>query len=106
MEIFGKNVHFLFSVGAKIAIGGLSGDLSMHMRTIAAMVIMSEQYENRRALEEPGYEKNPLTFEEAQSLTTDEFEAMCAEMNKAFEEGGLREVEAEEDKKKEAEAPS
>ena len=64
MNIFGKEVHFLFSVGAKIAIGMLDEKHSLYARTIATAVIMSEQYENRKALEEPGYEKHPLTFEE------------------------------------------
>lgn len=106
MNIFGKEVHFLFSVGAKIAIGMLDEKHSLYARTIATAVIMSEQYENRKALEEPGYEKHPLTFEEAQSLSEEEFDAMCKEMNEAFEKGGLRSVEAEEDKKKEAGASS
>lgn len=102
MNIFGKEIHFLFTVGAKIAIGMLDEKHSLYTRTIATAVIMSEQYENRKALEEPGYVKNPLTFEEAQSLSEEEFDAMCKEMNEAFEKGGLRSVEAEEDKKKEA----
>lgn len=102
MNIFGKEVHFLFSVGAKIAIGMLGEEHTLYARTIATAVIMSEQYEIRKALEEPGYVKNPLTFEEAQSLSEEEFDAMCKEMNEAFEKGGLRSVETEEDKKKEA----
>lgn len=106
MQLFGKEVNFLYSVGAKIAIGQLGEDLSVYSRMLATAVIMSEQYENRQALENPDHDKNPLTIEEAMSLSSEEFEQMCEEMNKAFEAGGLRTVETEEDKKKEAAASS
>lgn len=106
MQLFGKDVNFFLSTGAKIDMAELGEDLGTYSRILKTAVILSKEYENRKALDNPGYEKNPLTDEEARCLSNEEFNQVVEEMNKAFEAGGLRTVETEEDKKKEAAASS
>lgn len=101
MQIFGKDVHFFLSVGARFSISKLSDSLGNYLKTAGAMAIMSEAYEERKRLEDPEYKPNPVTIDEIQALTDEEFRQLCEEFDAAVEAGNKRTVEAEEDKKKE-----
>lgn len=101
MKIYNREVHFFFSVGAKDALSRLDSDVSPFIRTAAAMAILSEQYEKRKHFEDPSYKGRPLTMDEALSLTSEQFEELCGEMNEAIEEGTQVSVEVAESKKNE-----
>lgn len=101
MTIYGREVGFYFSVGAKVAISNLDSDTSPYLRTAAAMAILSEQHEKRQAFIDPTYKGRPLTLDEVLSLSSEQFEELCAEMNKAIEEDGKVSVEVETKKNEE-----
>ena len=106
MIIEGYDYNFLYSVGAYLAIRGAkfpstSKDSVDQIKTIMGMaVIMSKEYEDSQKLYNPEYEPHYLRPEQLRALTMREFDQLSVEVDKAVKDGQIREVEAEEIKKK------
>lgn len=105
MEIYGRKIGLLFSVGAKYEIGSLDKGLDNMMRTVQTAVIMSRAYEKAQKFKDPAHVERPLTKDEVMTLSDEEFAHLCDELTVAFEYGNNVTVEVE-SKKKEEEAPS
>ena len=105
MTIYGREVHFLLTVGAQYAIQKLS-KTDRYLQTVGAAVILSQNYEDRMKQEDDSYVKRPLTVEEVQTLTEKEFSLLCEELEKAIKDGSERTVEVEENKKNETRTSS
>lgn len=108
MIIDGYDYHFLYSVGAFLGIraakfGSNSKDPVDRIKTIIGMaVLMSKEYEDSQKLQNPEYETHYLRPERLRALTMREFDQLTAEVNDAIAAGQIREVEAEEIKKKDS----
>ena len=108
MIIDGYDYHFLYSVGAFLGIraakfGGNSKDPVDRIKTIIGMaVLMSKEYEDSQKLQNPEYETHYLRPERLRALTMREFDQLMAEVDDAVAAGQVREVEAEEIKKKDS----
>lgn len=101
MEIYGRKIGLLFSVGAKYEIGQLDNAMDNFMRTVKTAVIMSKAYEQSQKYKNKDYNTRPLTEGEVLSLSDVEFVQLCDEVSAAFTSGNNITVEAEESKKKE-----
>lgn len=106
MIIDGYDYKFLYSVGAYLGIhaakfDSASKDASDQIKTIMGMaVIMSKEYEDSQKLHAPDYEPHYLRPETLRALTMREFNQLHNEVQEAILQGQVREVEAEEVKKK------
>lgn len=103
MEINGRKIGLLFSVGAKYEISTLDKSMDNFMRTVKTAVIMSKYYETAKSMKED-YKPCVLTDMEVMTLSDEDFARLCDEVAAAFKVGNSTTVEAEEGKKKEDEA--
>ena len=107
MIIDGYDYKFLYSVGAFLGISALkppnSNDAADQIKTMMGMaVLMSKEYEDAQKLYNPDYEPHYLRPETLRALTMGDFKQLTAEVNEAVAAGQVREVEAEEIKKKDS----
>lgn len=106
MVIDGYDYHFLYSVGAFLGFQAAKfptrpKDATERIKTIFGMaVIMSKEYEDSQKLYDSSYEPHYLRPELIRALTMREFDQLTQEVDAAIKDGQLREVEAEEIKKK------
>ena len=106
MIIDGYDYKFLYTVGAYLGIRAAkfandSKDPVEQIKTIiGAAVLMSKEYEDSQKLQDPEYETHYLRPERLRALTMREFDQLTAEVQDAVVAGQVREVEAEEIKKK------
>ena len=106
MVIDGYDFKFLYSVGAYLGFQAAKfpqnpKDASERIKTIMGMaVIMSKEYEDSQALYNSNYDPHYLRPEQLRAMTMRDFNALTEEVNKAIEDGQVREVIAEETNKK------
>lgn len=113
MQIHGREVHFLLTVGATRKIAKLCPDNDIQniglifeakdtdkiIDTIAELsVAMSEGYETQQKYLSPGYEPNPLSKEEVYSLTITELTQLQNELMGEITAGMEVSVQAEPEK--------
>ena len=117
MQVHGREVGFLFTVGASVEISELcpDGDLSrlgellegqygkVTRDTATIIAALSEGYEQAMAFEAPGYKPQSLTVDELLSLSFAEFGALQAAALDAWRIGSATTVEVEPEKKENGE---
>lgn len=100
MELNGREIRLLFSVGAKYRIEQVNAE-DLFMRTVKSAVIASEAFEKAKEFKEPGYKGRPLTEDEVMCLDDQQFEELCDLIAASFEADKKTTVEVEQNKKKE-----
>jgi len=106
MEIFGRQVNFLFSMDARFRIQEL-GELNDDERLLKTAIIMANAYDERQKFLDPKYEnKKPLTEHEIKMLNPGEWSELCDAIGNATVEGLKVSVEVEGGKKKEVKTKS
>lgn len=100
MQIFGREVRFMFTVEARFEINALSPDLNDDERLVETAIIMNKAYnERQRFLNKEYHAKEPLEKEEIMKMTPGEWSALCDELAAATTEGMHTTVEVENKKK-------
>lgn len=101
MLINGYDYHFTYTVGAFCDIYDLhlepAKTLPEQCKVISQMaVVMSKAYEDKKALEEEGYQPRYLTLKEVRALSVNEVvDMLTPEVDGAVADGKYRTVEAE-----------
>lgn len=117
MQVHGREVDFLFTVGASVKISELcpDGDLSrlgellegqygqVTRDTATIIAALNEGYELAMAFEAPGYKPQPLTADELLALSFAEFGALQKAALEAWRAGNATTVEVEPEKKESGE---
>ena len=121
MLIHGRDIHFMLTCGASAEISKLcpnndlsrmgelfadSSDLVKMLDVIGTMAVaLNKGYEMNQKFIAPGYEPNPITFEEVMTLTVDELAKLQDELINVMVGDLAGEVEVEPPKGKKNETP-
>lgn len=106
MFLYGREIGLAVTVGASVKLAKLcpgkdikrlgellDGDLVDTIESLMQMaVIMSEAYEQRKAHQEDGYEPNPVTIDELESLDMDEIGELFTAVTEAVTRDRKQEV--------------
>lgn len=104
LVINGHEYGLAYTIGAAVAINDLYPDgapkgLRSGKYILDMALIMSNEFENRKKLDDPTYEKKPLDKALLYSLDFSERESVTSEVNAAYMLGSKRTVLTEEPKK-------